>query len=70
MEVYMLSNTKFNSGLTYNEADALVEQYVSGIKTDDVKLAVLITHLKSAVRDSKQMRRVISSLLDDEVRTV
>jgi len=66
----MLSNTKFNSGLTYSEADALVEQYVSGMKTDDVKLAVLITHLKSAVRDSKQMRRVISSLLDDEVRTV
>lgn len=65
----MLSNTKFNSGLTYSEADALVEQYVSGIETDDVKLAVLITHLKSAVRDSKQMRRVISSLLDDQVRT-
>ena len=61
-------NYKFGSGLTYDEADALVEQYVNGFEDKDIALACLKAHLKTAVRDSKQFRSVVSSLIGDRVR--
>jgi len=60
-----LSNTKFKSGLTYDEADALVEAYVNTMNDKDVQIAVLKNFLKTSVRDSKHTRTVISSLLSD-----
>ena len=60
-----LSNTKFKSGLTYDEADALVEAYLNTINDKDAQLAVLKSFLKTSVRDSKHTRTVISSLLSD-----
>lgn len=59
-------NYKFSSGLTYDEADALVEQYVAGFKDKDIALACLKAHLKAAVRDSKHFRNVVSALLADQ----
>lgn len=59
---------KFKSGLTYDEADALVEQYIGGIEDPQVAIAVLKTHLKTSVRDSKMMREVISSLVGGQKR--
>jgi hypothetical protein len=56
---------KFSSGLTYNEADALVEKYVSGFESPEIAIAVLKVHLKTAVRDSSQFRKVISSLIEE-----
>jgi len=61
-------NFKFGSGLTYDEADALVEQYVAGFDDAGVALACLKAHLKTAVRDSKQFRSVVSSLIADQRR--
>lgn len=60
-----LANTKFKSGLTYDEADALVEAYLNTINDKDVKIAVLANFLKTSVRDSKHTRAVISGLLSD-----
>ena len=60
-----LANTKFKSGLTYDEADALVEAYLNTINDKDAQLAVLKSFLKTSVRDSKHTRTVISSLLSD-----
>jgi len=59
-------NYKFKSGLTYDEADALVEQYVQGFKNQDIAITCLKTHLKSAVRDSKHFRNVVSSLIGEQ----
>jgi hypothetical protein len=59
---------KFPSGLTYDEADALVEQYVAGFEHESVALACLKGHLKSAVRDHKHFRAVVSSLIADQRR--
>jgi hypothetical protein len=62
-------NYKFNSGLTYDEADALVEHYCSQYKDDpDILIAVLKVHLKTAVRDSKQFRNVVGACIGDNVR--
>ena len=55
--------TKFKSGLTYDEADALVEQYLSTIDNQESQLAVLKSFLKDSVRDSKRTRDVISELV-------
>lgn len=59
-------NFKFSSGLTYDEADALVEQYVAGFEDKNIALACLKAHLKTAVRDSKHFRSVVSSLIADQ----
>ena len=61
-------NFKFGSGLTYDEADALVEQYVAGFNDEGVALACLKTHLKAAVREHKHFRSVVSSLIADQRR--
>ena len=58
-------NYKFSSGLTYDEADALVEKYVSGFKSPEIAIAALKVHLKSAVRDYSQFRKVIGSLIEE-----
>ena len=59
---------EFQSGLTYDEADALVEQYLSTISDDQSKLAVLTSFLKSSVRDSKMTRAVVSELVGKSKR--
>ena len=59
-------NRKFSSGLTYDEADALVEQYCAKYADDpDMLIAVMKVHLKTAVRDHKHFRSVIGALLKD-----
>lgn len=63
-----LSLTRFNSGLTYDEADALVESYLGTLDDKDVKIAVLTSFLKTSVRDSKHMRNVISELIGERKR--
>lgn len=63
-----LSLTRFSSGLTYDEADALVESYLNTIDDKDVKIAVLANFLKTSVRDSKHMRNVISELIGERKR--
>lgn len=59
---------KFASGLTYDEADALVDQYVAGFEDESIALACLKAHLKAAVRDHKHFRNVVSSLIADQRR--
>lgn len=54
---------KFKSGLTYDEADSLVEAYLNTINDKDAKLAVLTSFLKTSVRDSKHTRDVVSELV-------
>jgi hypothetical protein len=63
-----LSLTRFKSGLTYDEADALVESYLSTIQDKDAKIAVLASFLKTSVRDSKHTRDVISQLVGERKR--
>ena len=62
-------NYKFSSGLTYDEADALVEHYCSQY-TDkpEILIAVLKTHLKNAVRDHKHFRSVVSACIGENAR--
>jgi hypothetical protein len=61
-----LKNQKFSSGLTYDEADALVEQYCAQYKDDpETLIAVMKVHLKTAVRDSKHFRAVVGACLAD-----
>ena len=63
---FTLNNRKFSSGLTYDEADALVEQYCAKYADDpDTLIAVMKVHLKTAVRDSKQFRAVVGACLKD-----
>ena len=62
-------NYKFSSGLTYDEADALVEHYCSQYADDtDILIAVLKVHLKTAVRDSKHFRNVVGACIGDNAR--
>ena len=59
-------NRKFSSGLTYDEADALVEQYCAKYQDDPEMLIVALkVHLKAAVRDSKHFRAVVGACLKD-----
>ena len=59
-------NYKFGSGLTYDEADALVEHYCAQYKDEpEVLIAVLKLHLKTAVRDSKHFRNVVGACISD-----
>jgi len=61
-----LNDQKFSSGLTYDEADALVEHYCSQYKDDpETLIAVMKVHLKTAVRDHKHFRSVIGACLAD-----
>lgn len=59
----MDNSVKFNSGLSYAEADALVEAYLSSISSDAAKLSVLTSFLKDFVRDSKRTREVVAELV-------
>jgi len=60
------ANRKFSSGLTYDEADALVEQYCAKYQEDpEMLIAVMKVHLKTAVRDSKHFREVVGACLKD-----
>lgn len=57
-----LNDQKFSSGLTYDEADALVEQYCAKYADDpETLIAVMKVHLKTAVRDHKHFRSVIGA---------
>lgn len=59
-----LANQQFASGLTYDEADALVEQYCLQYADDPATLiAALKVHLKTAVRDHKHFRQVVGACL-------
>lgn len=63
---FKLNNRKFSSGLTYDEADALVEQYCAKYADDpEMLITVMKVHLKTAVRDSKQFRAVVGACLKD-----
>lgn len=57
------NNIKFKSGLTYDEADALVDAYVNTFEDKDLAISILAGHLKTSVRDSKITREVVSELL-------
>lgn len=59
----MDNSVKFNSGLSYDEADALVEAYLNSISSDAAKLSVLTSFLKDFVRDSKRTREVVAELV-------
>ena len=61
-----LSNYKFKSGLTYDEADALVERYVEGFDNKDVLIACMKVHLKTAVRDDEHFRNTLNALIADQ----
>lgn len=64
-------NYKFSSGLTYDEADALVEHYCSQYADDpEMLITVLKVHVKSAVRDHKHFRNVIGACIGDNTRRV
>ena len=61
-----LKDQKFGSGLTYDEADALVEQYCAQYKDDpELLITVMKVHLKQAVRDHKHFRSVIGACLNN-----
>ena len=61
-----MSNYKFTSGLTYEEADALVERYVEGFDDKDVLIGCMKVHLKTAVRDNAHFRDVLNALVADQ----
>lgn len=62
----MTNNYKFRSGLTWNEAETLVDQYVDGFKSQDIAIACLKSHLKTAVRDHEFFRNLVGSLIEDQ----
>jgi len=60
---------KFDSGLTYNEADIIVDAYLStleGLSAEGI-LRIMKNHLARAVRDSKTERNIISALAAEKL---
>lgn len=57
-----IKNYRFKSGLTYTEADALVDRLTAGYGDDkDFVIHMLKTHLSRAVRDYKLEREIVSA---------
>lgn len=64
-------NYKFNSGLTYEEAETLAESYVKTFKDDkDLAIKILTSHLARSLRDHEFDRDLISQLLSDRRENV
>ena len=57
-----IKNFKFNSGLTYTEADALVDKLVEGYGDDkDFIIGMLKTHVSRMVREYKIEREIVAA---------
>jgi hypothetical protein len=63
-EIEHRANTvKFDSGVTYNEAELIVDAYLNSIShlSHDCQISLLKAHLSRAVRDHKLEREIISA---------
>ena len=67
-EIEHRANTvKFNSGVTWNEAELIVDAYIDSIShlTPEGQISLLKSHLQRAVRDHKVEREIISACAAD-----